>query len=58
MNQTFIGIMLFYAILSCIVFPIGFYYLVDKSAKSAGNGFVAGSLVSIALWFMVGKKLV
>ncbi len=50
--------MLFYAILSYIVFPIGFYYLVNKSAKSAGNGFVAGSLVSIALWFIVGKKLV
>jgi hypothetical protein len=56
MNQTFIGIMFFYAILSYVIFPVGFYYIVDKSAKSAGNGFVVGSLVSIALWLVVGRK--
>ncbi len=48
--------MFFYAILSYVIFPVGFYYIVDKSAKSAGNGFVVGSLVSIALWLVVGRK--
>jgi hypothetical protein len=56
MNQQFIGIMFFYILLSYIIFPLGFYYLVDKSTRSAGNGFVVGSLVSIALWIAVGRK--
>jgi hypothetical protein len=54
--QMFIGIMLFYAVLSYIICPLAFYYFVEKSLKSAGNGFVAGSLLSIALWITVGRK--
>lgn len=56
--SAFLGVMAFYVVLSYVVFPVGFYYLVDKSFQSAGNGFVLGSLVSIALWFVYGKKLV
>jgi hypothetical protein len=56
--QTFLGIMAFYIVLSYIVFPLGFYYLIEKSLVSAGNGFIAGSLVSIALWLIFGQKLV
>jgi len=56
--QTFVGIMAFYAVLTFVLFPLGFYYLVNKSLSSAGNGFVVGSLVSIGLWFMVGHKLI
>jgi hypothetical protein len=56
MNQTFIGIMLFYAVLSYVICPLAFYYFIDKSLKSAGNGFVAGSLLSVALWLTVGSK--
>ena len=56
--QAFIGIMLFYAVLTYLVFPVGFYYLINKSLVSAGHGFIVGSLVSIALWLGVGRKMV
>jgi len=56
--QTFIGIMVFYAVLACAIFPLGFYYLVDKSLLGAGNGFVLGSLASIALWLGFGKNMI
>jgi hypothetical protein len=56
--QTFVGIMVFYAILTYIIFPIGFYYLVNNTLMSAGNGFVVGSLVSIILWFVFGRNLI
>lgn len=55
---TFSGIMLFYAILACVIGPVIFYQLVGKSWKTAGNGFVAGSIVSILLWFFYGRKMV
>jgi len=57
-TQTFIGIMIFYIVLSYIIFPIGFYYLVEKSLSSAGNGFVVGSIISIILWINFGRKIV
>jgi hypothetical protein len=56
--QTFMGIMAFYALLSCVLGPTVFYYLVDKTLLSAGNGFMVGSVLSILLWNMFGKKLV
>ena len=56
--QTFLGIMAFYILLSYVIFPLGFYYLVEKSLISAGNGFLIGSLISIALWIVVGQKLI
>jgi len=56
--QIFIGIMFFYFLLSHVIFPVGFYYLVEKTLVSAGNGFILGSIISIILWFSVGKKMV
>lgn len=56
--QTFLGIMGFYILLSYIIFPMIFYYLMGKSLTSAGNGFIVGSLVSIGLWLTYGRKMV
>jgi hypothetical protein len=56
--QTFIGIMVFYSILTFVIFPVGFYYLVNNSLMTAGNGFVVGSLISIILWFAFGRTLI
>jgi hypothetical protein len=56
--QTFISIMIFYIILSYIIFPLGFYYLVEKTLLSAGNGFIIGSLISILLWVVYGQNLI
>lgn len=56
--QTFLGIMAFYILLSYIVFPFAFYYLMGKTLTSAGNGFVVGSGLSIILWYFYGRHLV
>ena len=56
--QTFIAIMAFYVALAYIAFPLGFYYFVDKSLMSAGNGFVVGSILSVILWFAFGQKMI
>jgi membrane protein implicated in regulation of membrane protease activity len=56
--QTFAGIMFFYAILAFIIGPLAFYYFAGRSLEMAGNGFVVGSIVSIALWYTFGKKMV
>lgn len=56
--QTFISIMAFYAVLSYIIGPLVFYYFMERSLSSAGNGFIAGSILSILLWVMVGSKMV
>jgi hypothetical protein len=56
--QMFVGIMAFYALLAYVVFPIGFYYVIEKSLTSAGNGFIVGSIVAVILWLVVGKNLV
>lgn len=56
--QTFIGIMVFYAFLTYIAFPLAFYYLGKKKLTNAGYGFITGGIVSIILWLMVGNKMV
>ena len=56
--STFTGIMAFYAVLSYILFPVAFYYFMGRSLVSAGNGFVVGSLISVALWLFYGSKMV
>lgn len=56
--QTFAGIMAFYIVLSYFIFPLAFFYLVEKSYKSAGNGFVVGSIISLLLWYSYGRKMI
>ena len=56
--NTFIYIMAVYIFISYVLGPIAFYYLIDKSLLSAGNGFIAGSILSIILWLVVGSKMV
>jgi hypothetical protein len=55
---TFIGIMGFYIVLSYLLFPFLFYFIIEKSLVSAGNGFIFGSLLSIMLWQLFGQKLI
>ena len=52
------GVMAFYAVLSYIVFPAIAYFLFGKTLEAAGNGFIAGSVVSVVLWKMVGMGMV
>jgi len=55
--QLFMGIMLFYAIISCLLGPLLGYYIGGRSIESAGTGFICGSLASIILWLSVGQKM-
>ena len=56
--NTFLYIMAVYIFISYVLGPVAFYYLIDKSLVSAGNGFIAGSILSIILWLVVGSKMV
>ena len=55
--QSFVGILFFYALLTYIICPFLFYYKKNTLA-SAGNGFVVGSVLSLVLWFAVGRTMV
>lgn len=52
------GVMAFYAVLTYILFPVIAYFLFGKTLEAAGNGFIAGSVVSVVLWRMVGMGMV
>ena len=56
--QLFLGIMVFYAIISYVLGPMVGYYSGGRNYNAAGSGFVIGSLVSIVLWFSVGQKMI
>ena len=56
--QMFIATMIFYVLLSYVVMPLVFYYYVEKTLLSAGNGFVAGSLLSVLLWYTFRSQIV
>ena len=63
MNLTFnitkyAGVMVFYAVLTYIIFPAIAYFFFGKTLDAAGNGFIAGSIVSVVLWRMVGMGMV
>ena len=67
-EQKFVKIMIFYMVLSCIVFPYFAYkgwmgplgQMVDGETKlhSAGNGFILGSVITILLWLSFGKNMI
>lgn len=55
---TFLSIMFFYIILSYLIGPLVFYYSFGKTLKSAGDGFIVGSILSIVLWHFFGSKMI
>ena len=52
------GVMAFYAVLTYLLFPAIAYFLFGKTLEAAGNGFIAGSVVSVILWRMAGTMMV
>lgn len=52
------GVMVFYAVLTYILFPAIAYFLFGKTLEAAGNGFIIGSIASIVLWKFYGSGLV
>ncbi len=57
MKSSFWMVMAFYAVLSCFVGPyVGHYLLPTKEGLE--RGYLGGTLLSVLLWFAVGKKMV
>jgi hypothetical protein len=56
--SVFTSIMLFYILLSYVIFPGIFYYTMGKTLKQAGRGFVVGSIISLLLWQFYGSKMI
>ena len=54
MKVSFWMVMAFYAVLSCFVGPMAGQYL----NVGLENGYLGGTLLSVVLWFTVGKKMV
>ena len=52
------GVMAFYAVLTYILFPVIAYFMFGKTLEAAGNGFIAGSGISVVLWKVFGYGLV
>ena len=46
--------MVFYAVLTYIIFPALSYFLFGKTLDAAGNGFIVGSIVPVVLWKVYG----
>ena len=56
--MKYIQIMVFYVLISYILFPLIGYFMFGKTLLSAGNGFVVGSIISIVLWYVYGRTLI
>ena len=52
------GVMAFYAVLTYILCPVIAYFMFGKTLEAAGNGFIAGSVISVVLWKVFGYGLV
>ena len=57
-SSSLLQVMMFYFGLSYILAPIGAYYLVGKDSLTVGNAWAGGSIVSVILWFTVGRTMV
>ena len=56
--NMYVGTMIFYIFLSYLLLPAAFYYFGDKTLMSAGNGFIAGSVLSGVLWVKFRSSIV
>jgi hypothetical protein len=52
------SVMAFYAVLTYLLVPAIAYLAFGKTLEAAGNGFIAGSIVSVILWRSVGMGMV
>ena len=53
-NTTAYGILIFYGLLAIIGAAIGSHF--DKK-NGFSNGYVVGTILSLVLWFTVGRKM-
>ena len=55
MYTDFWMVMFFYALLSCFIMPFLGYYI--RGVQGLSQGYIIGTIVSLILWFTVGKKM-
>lgn len=55
--SAFVYLMMFYALVASVISPVIGYYSFGRRLSSAGNGFVAGSVLNLCMWFAVGRKM-
>ncbi len=55
MYTDFWMVMFFYALLSCFIMPFLGYYI--RGVQGLSQGYIVGTIVSLILWFTVGKKM-
>ena len=58
LSMAFLQIMAFYFVLAFIVFPLIAYFVFGKNSRSLGDGWAVGSIISIILWFAVGRNMI
>ena len=58
LSMAFLQIMAFYFVLAFIVFPLIAYFVFGKNSRSVGDGWAAGSILSVILWFAVGRNMI
>ena len=58
LNAAFLQIMAFYFALAFLVFPVIAFFVFGKNNRSVGDGWAAGSIISVILWFAVGRNMV
>ena len=56
-KNMLLKIMLFYSLLTYLVFPVAGLYL-KKNKEGLTHGMIAGSIVSIFLWVKFGSKMI
>lgn len=55
--STLALILLFYAVITYVIFP-GLGYWIWKKKCGITYGIIAGSIVSLFLWFQYGKRMI
>jgi hypothetical protein len=58
LTNAFLQIMAFYFALAFIVGPVVAYFAFGKNSRSVGDGWAVGSILSVILWFAVGRNMV
>ena len=58
LTMAFLQIMAFYFVLAFIIFPLIAYFVFGKNSRSLGDGWAVGSIISIILWFAVGRNMI
>jgi hypothetical protein len=57
LTDPLLQILAFYFVLAFVVFPLIAYFVFGKNSRSVGDGWAAGSILSVILWFAVGRNM-